>query len=75
MEPSTSSTSVIPTNPPEQGKEQDQQQELTDNFYELIKKINLKKISTTVMIESMKRIFNTLKDDDFILKRLTYIYI
>ena len=27
------------------------------------------------MLESMERIFNTLKDDDFILKRLAYIYI
>ena len=40
MEPSTSSTSVIPTNPPEQGNEQEQEQEqkLNSKFNELIEK-------------------------------------
>ena len=43
MEPSTSSTSVIPTNPPEQGNEQEQKQELNSKCNELIEKIKLKK--------------------------------
>ena len=45
MEPSTSSTSVIPTNPPEQGKEQEQ--ELYSKLNELIEKIKLKNINNS----------------------------